>query len=47
MTIYFYDGSTAECSEIEISNNQVFWDGYRYASLTDVEKIERTGEEKI
>lgn len=40
MTIFFYDGSTAECSEIEISDNKIYWDGYRFENISEVERIE-------
>ena len=40
MTIYFYDGSTAECEEIEFYGDKIMWDHTRYANTADVEKIE-------
>lgn len=40
MTIIFCDGSTAECSEIEFVDGKIVWDGYRFADISDVEKIE-------
>lgn len=40
MTIIFYDGSTAECSEIEFTNSTIVWDGCRSAYISDVERIE-------
>ena len=40
MTIYFYDGSTAECEEIEFYNNKIMWDHCRYADTSEIERIE-------
>lgn len=40
MTIHFYDGGYADCSEIEVIGDRIYWDGYRYYPLADVEWIE-------
>ena len=40
MKITFYDGSTAQCEEIEFMGDVVMLDHYRYAPISDVEKIE-------
>lgn len=40
MTIYFYDGSTAECEEIEFYGDKIMWDHCRYADVSEVERIE-------
>ena len=40
MTIHFYDGGYADCSEIEVIGDQIYWDGCRYFPLVDVEWIE-------
>ena len=40
MIIYFYDGSTAECNEIEFYGDVLMYDHYRYINLSDVMRIE-------
>lgn len=40
MTIHFYDGGYATCSEIEVVGDTIYWDGYRFYPLSDVEWIE-------
>lgn len=40
MTIYFYDGSTAECEEIEFYGEKIMLDHTRYADTADIERIE-------
>ena len=40
MIIYFYDGSTAECEEIEFYGDVLMYDHYRYVNLCDIERIE-------
>lgn len=41
MTIYFIDGSTAQCSEVEFTlAGKIIWDGVRSAWLSDVDTIE-------
>ena len=39
MTIYFKDGSHAECSEYEIIDGVIYWDGCRYYDANEVEAI--------
>lgn len=39
MTIIYNDGSTLECSEIEISYDVLIADGYREVPIEDIEKI--------
>lgn len=39
MTIHFKDGSHAECSEYEIIDGVIYWDGCRYCDASEVEKI--------
>lgn len=45
MVIYFRDGSHADCSYCEIRDDNIYWDGYRYASLSEVESMEDSEEE--
>lgn len=40
MIIYFYDGSYAECVEIEFYGDVLMYDHCRYVNLCDVERIE-------
>lgn len=40
MKITFYDGSTAQCEEIEFFNDVIMWDHCRYTPVCEVEKIE-------
>ena len=39
MTVYFYDGSTATCSEIEIGSDGFILDGYRLVPFYCVLRI--------
>lgn len=40
MMIHFLDGGYAECYEIEVIGDKIYWDGYRYMSKYDVDWIE-------
>lgn len=40
MTIHFKNGSFAECNEFEIIGTKIYWDGYRFEDLDEVERIE-------
>lgn len=40
MIIHFLDGGYAECSEIEVVGDQIYWDGYRYYPVYEVDWIE-------
>ena len=40
MVIHFCDGGYAECYEIDIVGDNIYWDGCRYFPLCDVEWIE-------
>lgn len=39
MTIHFKDGSHAECSEYEVIDGIIYWDGCRYYDASEVEEI--------
>lgn len=40
MVIHFLDGGYAECSEIEVIGDQIYWDGYRYYPVYEIDWIE-------
>lgn len=40
MVIHFIDGSYAECYEIEVVGNDIYWDGCRYWPVCEVSWIE-------
>lgn len=40
MRIYFYDGSYADCEEIEFMGDVILWDHVRYENISDIERIE-------
>lgn len=40
LIIYFHDGSTAECEEIEFYGDTIMMDHTRYVYTSDVERIE-------
>jgi hypothetical protein len=40
MIIYFKDGSTLECNEIQIFEKELFCDDYLTVFICDVERIE-------
>lgn len=40
MIIYFYDGSTLECNEIEIQGGVLIADSFRYCDICDIDRIE-------
>ena len=40
MIVYFCDGSTLTCNTIEFNIDTLIFDGYRTASIREVEKVE-------
>ena len=40
MIIYFYDGSTAECEEIEFYGDKAMYDHVRYVDVSKIKRIE-------
>ena len=40
MTIIFNDGGYAICSTIEFYGDEIMWDGYRFAKISEIDHIE-------
>lgn len=38
--VYFYDGGTLDCADIEIDGTTLIFSGVRYADISEIERME-------